>query len=122
MYLYLNFIQLGLKTAVQPRIDNETLTIEGEVYPDANAPGDEEQLEHEMEIEEFCFGGWGWCPSMPATMHMVYTAGYDDNFLQKTGSRSAAESLIKQAMTHAAPAFCAPGLGTKISIQVSTCQ
>lgn len=75
-----------------------------------------EQLEKEFEIEEFCFGGWGWCPSMPATMHMEYTSGYDDNFLMKTKSKHAAESMIKQTMTHVQPAFCAPGLGTKISM------
>ena len=75
-----------------------------------------EQLEKEFEIEEFCWGGWGWCPKMPATMHMEYSAGYDDFFLQKTGSRQAAENLIKQAMTHVQPAYCVPSLGTKISM------
>ena len=53
-----------------------------------------EQLEKEFEIEEFCWGGWGWCPKMPSTMHMEYSAGYDDFFLQKTGSRQAAENRI----------------------------
>ena len=54
---------------------------------------------------------------MPATMHMVYAAGYDDNFLSKLGSKANAENYIKQAMTHNAPAFCHPSLGTKISFQ-----
>ena len=110
--------QLGLNTMYTPReetvatLGNQTLVIDGDVEEDL------EQENFEAEIEEFCFGGWGWCPSMPSTMHMVYRAGYDDRFLAKLGgSKSAAENYIKQAMTHATPAFCAPGLGTKISLQ-----
>jgi len=76
-----------------------------------------EQLEKEFEIEEFCWGGWGWCPKMPATMHMEYSAGYDDHFLKRNQeSKQAAENMIKQAMTHAQPAFCTSSLGTKISM------
>ena len=78
---------------------------------------DPESVLEDIKVEEFCFSGWGICPTMPATMHMVYTAGYDDNFLAKTGSKANAENFIKQAMTHAAPAFCTPSLGTKISFE-----
>jgi len=99
------------------RSDNDTTD---NLFPEKNElHEDPMNTELEMVVEEFCFWGWGSCPSLPSSMHMTYRAGYDDYFLKQSqiGSRSKAESVIKAAMTHIQPAYCDRSLGTKISFQ-----
>ena len=86
------------------------------------SPVDEDEIVNpaiqkaETEMAKNCASGN--CKSVPTTMLLSLRFGYDEGFLNKTGSHAKAKAYVKTAMTHAQAIFCHSSLGTKIQLEL----
>ena len=83
--------------------------------------GDDEMVnsnieEAESEIEKNCDDGG--CEPLPETMLLSLRFGYDEGFLDKTGSHDNAEAYIHSTMPHVQAHYCHSSLGTKIQLEI----
>ena len=72
--------------------------------------------EAESEIEKNCDDGG--CEPLPETMLLSLRFGYDEGFLDKTGSHDNAEAYIHSTMPHVQALYCHSSLGTKIQLEI----
>ena len=72
--------------------------------------------EAELEIAKNCASGN--CKSVPETMLLSLRFGYDEGFLNKTGSHANAKAYIHTTMPHAQALYCHSSLGTKIQLEI----
>ena len=71
---------------------------------------DEEEFEIDCDYDD--------CEPLPETMLLSLRFGYDEGFLNKTGSHANAKAYIHTTMPHAQALYCHSSLGTKIQLEI----